>query len=655
MEPRDGPVVPEPCRLSRDHGPRRLHDPGGRRRHRRPPGGYGERVRDRRPPRMALRAAAPADLSLPAPRPPGPTARTRSPRSPRDGSSRSRTSICRPIRTARTGPRRRATRGRARPRAHDAPAGDPAGARRAPRLADAGMPVFLTGDFNSPSHLDWTPAVDAVREEVRYPVVWPVSAALADAGFVIPTARCTRTPWPSPGSPGLHPGRSSRCPTRCTTGSTGCSCRARRDARYAAGRRGRRTGRRHRAGSVSDRPPRRGVDVPRGRRRPAPFAAAGARRVFVGGDLDVRAHGPGSRVVLVRAGQGPAAGAGLALPRRRVRRHPHAPDGNVVTGAHEALLVDASDAVLSRSPFWVYGRHATEPADLEGGLRGRGADPRAVAGRPGYRFDWMGVFSPGRGPAQNAEDCNAGTCGNGHYLPYDYTETLIQGSALIGPASFAGYTHVALEGGYGRDPPPHGRRLPPRGSPTRSRSCTPPGTTACVAASPAEEIGVAATRGAFALRWAPRCLARDHRARRGRADRDRVPRRTPTRPVSGRRPTPGLLRRRSKWRKVLPFLPLLAAVGCLVYAFSGFRLAVREASPVIVLVLDVSDSMNATDVAPDRLSPLRPRRGRSSTSSSRLPVGLTTFASGAQVVVLPRRSARTWWTRWRTSPRRRAP
>ena len=52
-----------------------------------------------------------------------------------------------------------------------------------PELADDGMPVFLTGDFNSPSHLDWTPAVDAVREEVRYPVVWPVSAALADAGF----------------------------------------------------------------------------------------------------------------------------------------------------------------------------------------------------------------------------------------------------------------------------------------------------------------------------------------------------------------------------------------------------------------------------------------------------------------------------------------
>ena len=44
------------------------------------------------------------------------------------------------------------------------------------------MPVFLTGDMNSPSYLDWT-AVAAVRPQVAYPLVWPVSKALADAGF----------------------------------------------------------------------------------------------------------------------------------------------------------------------------------------------------------------------------------------------------------------------------------------------------------------------------------------------------------------------------------------------------------------------------------------------------------------------------------------
>ena len=42
-----------------------------------------------------------------------------------------------------------------------------------PDLAASGVPVFLTGDFNSPSHLDWTPAVDAVRER------GPVSGGVA--------------------------------------------------------------------------------------------------------------------------------------------------------------------------------------------------------------------------------------------------------------------------------------------------------------------------------------------------------------------------------------------------------------------------------------------------------------------------------------------
>ncbi len=55
-----------------------------------------------------------------------------------------------------------------------------------------GIPTFFTGDFNSPSHLDWTPA--AVRDlgwqpptihpaGRRIPVRWPVTVAMADASF----------------------------------------------------------------------------------------------------------------------------------------------------------------------------------------------------------------------------------------------------------------------------------------------------------------------------------------------------------------------------------------------------------------------------------------------------------------------------------------
>src|SRR3989338_1048712 len=44
--------------------------------------------------------------------------------------------------------------------------------RLLPPLVARGFPVYLAGDFNSPSHLDWAPAADAARGEGRYPGVW---------------------------------------------------------------------------------------------------------------------------------------------------------------------------------------------------------------------------------------------------------------------------------------------------------------------------------------------------------------------------------------------------------------------------------------------------------------------------------------------------
>jgi endonuclease/exonuclease/phosphatase family metal-dependent hydrolase len=52
-----------------------------------------------------------------------------------------------------------------------------------PDLVAAGIPTFLTGDFNAPSHLDWTEAAVGTRPHIRYPLAWPVSTAIEDAGF----------------------------------------------------------------------------------------------------------------------------------------------------------------------------------------------------------------------------------------------------------------------------------------------------------------------------------------------------------------------------------------------------------------------------------------------------------------------------------------
>lgn len=55
-------------------------------------------------------------------------------------------------------------------------------AAMAPELADADrVPVFLVGDFNTPSHLDWTAATAATH--CGYQIAWPATVAVAAAGF----------------------------------------------------------------------------------------------------------------------------------------------------------------------------------------------------------------------------------------------------------------------------------------------------------------------------------------------------------------------------------------------------------------------------------------------------------------------------------------
>lgn len=50
-------------------------------------------------------------------------------------------------------------------------------------LADAGYPVFLTGDFNQPSSLDYTDETAGSRPGVDDAIAWPVSESLFDIGF----------------------------------------------------------------------------------------------------------------------------------------------------------------------------------------------------------------------------------------------------------------------------------------------------------------------------------------------------------------------------------------------------------------------------------------------------------------------------------------
>ena len=300
--------------------------------------------------------------------------------------------------------------------------------RTLPALARKGIPVVLTGDFNSPSHLDWTAAVAAARADVRYPVRWPASAALAAAGLrdtyreahPDPVARPGYT-W-TPGGPESDPHEVfdridwvlAAGPVR-TVASTVVGERGNPDVGvpvpvYPTDHRG----------VVST------LDV-----RPAvpPVLVAPAVRSTSAGDrVAVTFHAParhGTRVIL------------LAPSGRQVRSVPaRGRDGTVslataglARGRYEVALVGRHGRVLSRTALRVYPRG--EPARIRTTKAGYAVgEPIGVSWSraPGMALDWVSVFR-----------CTAAGCdGNDAYLVYAYTGNRIAGGLRLGPASVEG-------------------------------------------------------------------------------------------------------------------------------------------------------------------------------------------------------------------------
>jgi CubicO group peptidase (beta-lactamase class C family) len=299
-------------------------------------------------------------------------------------------------------------------------------------LMRKGIPAFLVGDFNAPSELDWTEAAVGVRDHVKYALDWPVSDAVAKAGFrdsyreVHPDpVRDAGLTWPAarPYVGGYNPARNNAPADRI-------------DFVYAAGRAktiasalvGERGGPDVRI-PVSPWPTdHRGVlstfDV-----APAPpptLVAVEQRVVELGEDVEVRFHAPGDdgeRVVVVQAGGDPDSGA--LVERATGEGSPE--DGRLSistegwpTRAFQAVLVAPSGEELSRIPFWVRGP----------GARARVRTTRSVyevgdaievewRGAPGNRWDWLGVYRRGADP-------NVAS-----YLLWAYTDARPVGSAVL--------------------------------------------------------------------------------------------------------------------------------------------------------------------------------------------------------------------------------
>ena len=325
-----------------------------------------------------------------------------------------------------------------------------------PPLAAAGIPVVLTGDFNSPSHLDWTAAVSAVRPiEAPYPIDWPVAHALADAGFTDSYREVHPDPVADPGftwTPG-YPRERKGVEVHDRIDWVLHAGPAQALASEVVGEGG------YAGTDIAVDPwpsDHRGV-VSTLRVTPAipsqPFAAVDSRRVFVGDALTVRAiasGSPGEQMAIVPVG----AGAGAAIATR-----PTSGVSSVATfatatwapGAYDAVVVRNGAIVGGRNRFHVYpaGSRPTVTTDK---TSYRVGEPIRVSwtAAPGWKWDWLAVTKKGTGNVEQSADCTGGYCGAAGYLLYTYTGTAVEGSTSVDATAQVGKTTWPLEHGWYR-------------------------------------------------------------------------------------------------------------------------------------------------------------------------------------------------------------
>jgi endonuclease/exonuclease/phosphatase family metal-dependent hydrolase len=308
-----------------------------------------------------------------------------------------------------------------------------------PRLAAQGIPVILTGDFNSPSHLDWTQAVAAVRPEVHFAFRWPVSAALAKAGFVDSYREVHPDPVATPGftwTPGgpetdphevfdridwvLHAGPATTVESRLIGEQGGADVDLAVPPPYPSDHRGV-------ASTMSVVPATSPVLV-----------AVSERAVTVGDRLRVTFHAPGKageRIAIARGNDD----AGYRVLVSKPTGPASPADGSVTLstggleeGRYAVLLLGKGGRALSHTPIWAYDR-GTKPTIMAGRTHYKVGESVKLSWTHGVGMglDWVSLFP-----------CNKDHCvGNGGYTLYDYTHSRIEGSVRIGPAD------AGLEGG----------------------------------------------------------------------------------------------------------------------------------------------------------------------------------------------------------------
>lgn len=295
-----------------------------------------------------------------------------------------------------------------------------------------GMPTFLVGDFNSPSHLDWTTAVAAERDDVPYVVAWPASALAARAGFRDSYREAHPDPVAKPGftwTPGGPEAVKNEVHDRI-------------DWVLAAGPAKTVTSQilGEKAFVDTDIPvdpfpsDHRGV-VSTFEVEPAESPAiisVDERRVFVGDDLEVNVSLGGRSTGEVVIGR---TGATTAVPSStrvdvdgRSAHGVRIPSDGLRPGAYDAMLVTAQGDVVARAPFVLYARGAAATVAVPLTVAAGKPIPVRFSAAPGNRWDWIGLY---KATAANVPVDGGIPDDSGDYLLYVYTATEIEGTVAF--------------------------------------------------------------------------------------------------------------------------------------------------------------------------------------------------------------------------------
>ena len=302
--------------------------------------------------------------------------------------------------------------------------------RAARTLLSRGIPVFLTGDFNSPSWRDWTTTMVHARFQIKYAVRWPASVAVERAGFV----DSFRAAYPNPASvPGLTWPTRRTIPGVWNPGPREPADRI--DFVYAAG------AARTMASAILGEPGAPGILAatapwPSDHRlvvstfsvqpgAPPTLVTVERRAITISRPVTIRLHlaaRRASRLVVVRGSSAPPRAAIM------VERIPRGVSDGILrfstrglsAGGYAALLINRQGRILARYPFWLL-EPGVHPTIVPSKAVYRAGDPivARIDNAPGDRWDWIAIYTHGANPAV------AG------YGPWTYTHSIIDGSVTL--------------------------------------------------------------------------------------------------------------------------------------------------------------------------------------------------------------------------------